>query len=198
LCGRYSLLTEDEIIEVREMLKKMSVNIAKDEFEQVDGGKKEVCPTDRSPVITMDKASGGIGFENLKWGFKKWQGSGVIINARSETLKTVGMFSRLLNVGRCVVPAGEYYEWGKAPKKKHIVKDKEGNLLYMAGLYRDTDDGREFVIITKNALGEVTKIHDRMPVVLLASQIEDWLNGGLSPEMITALDFNAVVVCAEI
>jgi putative SOS response-associated peptidase YedK len=58
---------------------------------------------------------------------------------------------------------------------------------------------REFVIITKDAYGVVAAIHDRMPVILRANQIEAWLNGALTPEEITRLDFNAAVApCGEV
>jgi putative SOS response-associated peptidase YedK len=46
-------------------------------------------------------------------------------------------------------------------------------------------------VIIKEAFGDVEKIHNRMPVILRAEQIENWLNGNLPPEEITRLDFNA-------
>jgi len=73
------------------------------------------------------------------------------------------------------------------------MKDKEGNLLFMAGLYREAEEGKEFVIITKDAYGDVTDIHDRMPVILRANQIEKWLNGELSPDDIVKMNFNVSV-----
>ena len=193
ICGRYSVLTEDEIIEIREVIRDVSLRIANDSFDFASPN-TEVFPADRAPVIT-GQGHGEVSFENLRWGFKKWDGKGVIINARAETLKTKGMFSRLLTVGRCVVPAGEYYEWQKSGREKikHFIKDTEGNLLFITGLYQDASDGREFVIITKDAYGDVTEIHDRMPVILRANQIEDWLSGKLSPDDIVKMDFNVAV-----
>ena len=169
------------------------MRIVKDEFEEYTERPGEVRPTNQAPVITSGK--GGISFENLKWGFKKWSGAGVIINARSETIKTTGMFKTLLNAGRCVVPAADFYEWQRLEKgkRKHYAKDKDGNLLFFAGLYRDTDEGREFVIITKEATGEVAAIHDRMPVILRVNQIEPWLNGDISPDDLKTLEYDLSV-----
>lgn len=197
ICGRYAVLTEDEIIEVRQIIQEISLRLVKDDLDEYRPKTGEVRPTDHAPVIAMK--DDGVLFENLKWGFKKWNGSGVIINARSETLQTVDMFSKCLKAGRCVVPAGEYFEWEQLSggKRKHHMKDKKGNLLYMAGLYRDTNEGREFVIITKNASGDAAKIHDRMPVILRVDQIEAWLSGKLAPEDITKLDFNVDAVPFE-
>jgi putative SOS response-associated peptidase YedK len=194
MCGRYSVLTEDEIIEIRKILRDWALKIVKDDFEDYDKEDGEVFPTDHAPVITMNES--GVTFENLRWGFKKWDGKGVIINARVETIQTQNIFAPHLTAGRCVVPAGEYFEWERVGKArvKHFVKDKEGNLLFMAGLYRETKDGREFVIITKDAHGDILQIHDRMPVILRTDQIEPWLNGTLSPNEIVSEAFNAEVV----
>jgi putative SOS response-associated peptidase YedK len=172
--------------------------IANDSFDEYSPPTEEVFPTNHAPVI-ISGGQGAVSFENLSWGFKKWDGKGVIINARAETIQTKNMFSHLLTAGRCVVPAGEYYEWKKSgrDKIKHFMKDKEGNLLFMAGLYRETADGREFVIITKDAYGDVTDVHDRMPVILRVDQIEAWLNGKLSPDDIIKMDFNVSVKPCE-
>lgn len=209
MCGRYSVLTEDEIIEIRSILHDISLRLSRDDLENYEASPGEVRPTDKSPIIAMN--SDGISFESAKFGFKKWDGKGVIINARSDTLqKPNNMFSKIKNIGRCVVPAKEYYEWKeqngddnaklktKKKKIKHFIKDKAGNLLFFAGLYQDTHEGREFVIITKDAHGDVTDIHDRMPVILLVNQLEHWLNGELTPDDITKMDFNASVApCDE-
>jgi putative SOS response-associated peptidase YedK len=196
MCGRYSVLTEDEIIEVRSIIQELSLRLVRDDLENYEARPGEVRPTDKAPVITQNKD--GVAFESARFGFKKWDGKGVIINARSETMQSKSMFSK--NVGRCVVPASEYYEWKveadnggrkKPVKLKHFVKDKEGNLLFFAGLYRDGDDGREFVIITKEPCGEIVDLHDRMPVCLRVNQIEEWLNGKLTPDEIVKMEFNA-------
>lgn len=203
MCGRYSVLTEDEIIEIRSILHDISMRLVRDDLEHYETRPGEIRPTDQAPVIAMNRD--GLSFENAAFGFKKWDGKGVIINARSETIQTKGMFSKLLAVGRCVVPAKEYYEWkdqsddpdaqpkAKKKKVKHFIKDRDGNLLFFAGLYRDTPDGREFVIITKGAFGEVTDMHDRMPVILRVNQLESWLSGALSPDDIMKMDFHTAV-----
>jgi putative SOS response-associated peptidase YedK len=203
MCGRYSTLTEDEIIEVRSIIQSLSLRLTRDDLEDYEARPGEIRPTDKAPVIT--RGHDGIAFESAKFGFKKWDGKGVIINARSETIKTTRTFSGLLDARRCVVPAKEFYEWKvqavddevafkKKPKKtKCFVKDTEGNLLFFAGLYRDGDDGREFVVITKEPCGEVVNLHDRMPVILRVNQIEAWLSGELSPDDIVRMEFNASV-----
>lgn len=192
MCGRYTVLTEDEIIKIREILREISLNLVRDEIGtggEEGAERKEVFPTNTSPVITRDKL--GVNFENIKWGFKKWQQEGVIINARAETIREKSVFAKHLFTGRCVVPAGKFFEWEKIEKgkRRYYAKDREGNLLFMAGLYRNVRDNesecgfsREFVIITKESVRDINRIHSRMPVLLRTDQIEPWLSGRLSPE----------------
>ena len=174
----------------------MSWRILNDDLDKRDTYDGEVRPTNTAPVI-VPHGPKTVSIENLRWGFKKWDGQGVIINARVETLHQKAMFSKLLYTGRCVVPASVYYEWEKVgrDKVKHLIKDKSGNLLFMAGLYRESPDGgREFVIITKDPDEEVKKIHDRMPAILRVDQIEDWFTGRLTPDDISKTSFNMDVV----
>ena len=191
MCGRYSVLTEDEIIEVRQVLKDVSLALARDELENYDNQKKETAPTDMSPVVTS--GGGGFAFEYAKFGFLRWDGKGVIINARSETAKEKSMFKNHVRTGRCIIPASGYFEWKKeeAAKKKlkHLIKDPKGNLLFMAGLYRDGAEGREFVILTKAPHESVCEIHDRMPVILPPDKIEPWLGGTLPVDELALLDY---------
>lgn len=198
MCGRYSVLSEDDVIAVREIIKEVSLKLARDELgDYTTEERTEVFPTNHAPVVTSNGDE--LAFEHAQFGFTKWDGKGVIINVRSETVQEKSMFKKHVTSGRCIVPAGEYYEWKKSgrDKIKHLIKDEEGNLLFFTGLYREVPEGREFVIITKDAYGDVTDIHNRMPVILRADQIELWLNGKLSPEDIVKMDFNALVVPCE-
>ena len=170
-------MLEKEIIEIREIIKSISIKLARDEVDEYTVTRTEIAPTDKSPIITSNDEE--IAFELGKFGFEKWDGKGVIINARSETILEKSMFKKHITNGRCVVPASGYYEWklskeGKNKKIKHMIKDKASNLLFMAGLWREGKDGREFVVITKDPVGIVTEIHDRMPVILRVDQIEAW------------------------
>ena len=192
MCGRYSVLTEDEIIEVRSIIRELSLRLARDELESYEADRQEIAPTNRAPVITGD--GDALAFELGQFGFERWDGKGVIINARAETAHEKSMFRNRLNKGRCIIPANGYYEWklpveGQKQKVKHLIKDKHGNLLFMAGLYKDGKNGREFVVITKEAYGGVKDIHGRMPVMLRTDQLEAWLSGVMPVEALTSLDF---------
>jgi len=199
MCGRYSVLTEKEIIDIREILQEISLRIVRDDFLQYDEKPGEIRPTNKAPVIVRHDE--GVSFESQRFGFKRVNNPGIIINARSDTLEQKYTFSHLLKSGRCVVPAAEFFEWkdnGKSKKIKHYARDKDGNILFFAGLYQDTEAGREFVIITKDSMGEMAKIHDRMPVILRADQIEQWLNGEIKPKDLLDMEFDLTVLpCDE-
>ncbi|MCL2377873.1 MAG: SOS response-associated peptidase [Defluviitaleaceae bacterium] len=195
MCGRYSAPAETDIIAICGILHDISLGIINDDFLEYVKTDDEVRPTNHAPVITC-LGNGTVSLQDMRWGFKKWDGKGgPVINARVETLTTKSMFAPLLKVGRMVVPANEYYEWKNIgrDKIKYSIKDAGGNALFMAGLYREGDDGREFVIITKDANEGIAEIHKRMPVILHANQIADWLTGKLSPDDIKNLDFNALL-----
>jgi len=193
MCGRYSVLTEDEVIEVREIIKSIALKLARDDFEHYEAPRQETAPTNRAPVITSN--GNELAFELVQFGFEKYDGKGVIINARAETITERATFKHHVRNGRCVVPASGYYEWkapekGKKKKIKHLITDKDGNLLFMAGLYREGKDRREFVIITKDPVGDVVDIHDRMPVILRTDQLETWLSGAMPIENLASLDYD--------
>ena len=197
MCGRYSVLTEEEIIAVREIIRNVSLRLARDELDNYEvTQQQEVFPTNHAPIVTSNGDE--LAFELGQFGFEKWDGKGVIINARSETIRERTMFKHLAGRGRCVVPASGYFEWKDEGKKiKHLIKDKQGNLLFMAGLYRDGMDGREFVVITKEPTGQIRDIHDRMPVMLRTDQLEAWLSGDMPIETLEHLEYECTGVPCE-
>ena len=160
--GRYQLADQDND-EVEEIIREVQRNI--------DGGAPiktgEIYPSNVVPVYQKE------GLKALSWGFPKWNCKGLIINARSETAAEKNMFSKALRERRCVIPATGFFEWarvsGKA-KDKYIFKVPGQRLLYMAG----TANGENFVIFTRTANQYMT-IHDRMPVILEAAEMDAWL-----------------------
>ena len=102
------------------------------------------------------------------WGFR-----GGMINARSETAE-----KRFRAASRVIVAADGFYEWtGPKDARQPIwFRPRDGGLLLLAGLAEVLPDGRlAFVVLTTEAAGEVARIHDRMPLVIPASRLDDWL-----------------------
>lgn len=183
MCGRYQLSTEEENSEIRRLLEEVSERYAgTEEYQRMKTG--EVFPSDIAPVLTREE--GGIIPRLLRWGFPAWQGKGLIINARRESLGEKPTFRGLLASHRCAVPASGFYEWqqaGAVKKKDKYYLYEPGRVIYLAGLYTLVKDreGRAYpayVIITTSADPVVGRIHDRMPVIFDRSAMERWLEPG--------------------
>ena len=148
-----------------------------------------VAPTQRASVI-LDRGTGRQ-VTQLGWGLlpfwakaKGLQGS--TINARIETVATKPAFRAAFKKRRCVVPMAGYYEWSVSPEdgKKDPWFIHAAELLLAAGLWEDTsellDEGNlgTFTVITGDSGGVSADIHDRMPVWIPVSLVNDWLAAG--------------------
>ena len=84
------------------------------------------------------------------------------------------MFADALKNRRIIVPARGFYEW--APDRtRYRFYPADGSLFYMAGVYCRYDGKNRFVILTREADETVRPIHDRMPVLLQAKDLEEWI-----------------------
>ncbi|MDE6940578.1 MAG: SOS response-associated peptidase [Lachnospiraceae bacterium] len=136
-------------------------------------GNGDVFPTDDAAVII--KGAGGMKLSRIKWGYPGINGSGVIINARAESVLDKKMFQGGIRRRRAVIPAGHFYEWSRS-KEKNTFRRRDRDTVCMAGFYDLTDAGERFVIITTQANGSMIKVHDRMPLILEKGQIKEWLS----------------------
>jgi len=109
-----------------------------------------------------------------------------MINARSETAATTSAFRTSVAKRRCLVPADGWYEWkrdGKA-KQPYFMTRPDGHSIAMAGLWtvwRDpaNKDGPPVVsaaVLTTDAIGQLSDIHDRMPLLMTPDSWESWLD----------------------
>ena len=181
MCGRFVIIDDAGIAEVNKILHEIGLKYDGTGIAVKTG---EIFPTDSVPVciIKDDKPTLTL----MKWGFPKWDGKGVIINARAETVAAKGMFAQSFALRRCVVPSTGFYEWGKTDgraKQKYRFNDPCGPMLYMAGVYSCYPSANQaeqltekFVILTCDASAAISDIHDRMPVILHKNEIVRWLS----------------------
>ena len=131
----------------------------------------DIRPGERAPVIVEGKTKPLV--VPMTWGI---QGNGnLIINARKETLWEKPTFRNLIQHRRCLLPASCFYEWDSS-KHKATLYGENDETLFLAGVYQQEAEGGRFVIITAPADETVRPIHDRMPVRIPASLIDDWLS----------------------
>lgn len=109
---------------------------------------------------------------------KDWKAA--TINARIEEAADKPSFRGPWRHGRCLIPAGGYYEWtgDRTPKQPHLFQ-AAGNeaTLWFAGLISQWRDLLTCTIVTRAANDSVEPIHDRMPVILDTAEREAWLGG---------------------
>ena len=168
MCGRYQVVTEEA--ELREIIFNALNGSDMDTKSYLLG--TEVFPTNQLPVLI--NASNEKTAKIYKWGFPQYKGSGVIINARSETIETKPTFASRFRYTRCLVPSSGFYEWSGS-RQKYRFTLPDDNVLYMAGLWGDFGGEPCYVIITKDADENVRDVHSRMPLVLRRSELDGWL-----------------------
>ena len=167
MCCRFLFGLEDDE-ELYGYVKKMEMMYRK-LYPSIPFPRGEVFPSDT--VCVYLQKEGKITLQNMKWGFSSLS-KNLIINAKSETLKERVMFKNILG-NRCVILANAFFEWSQdASHQKYIFRRKNGP-IYLAGLYKEDP----FVIITKEASGVMKDMHSRMPLILEAKDVKNYLLG---------------------
>lgn len=169
MCGRYTLFTEEQTEDIRNIIREVQ---EKQPENNMKSG--EIFPTNTAPIL---KAEGSqLGADLAIWGFPKFDGKGVIINARSETAEQKKMFRESLLTRRCVIPSTGFYEWSQDERKqKYLFRLPDTTALYMAGFYNELKGERRYVILTADANSSISDVHNRMPVVLDRNSLIDWV-----------------------
>lgn len=181
MCGRYNF-TAEQVEEIARMVQEINKRLS---GNTVRTG--EVRPTDLAAVVTPQ------GPAAMSWGFPHFKGSGVIINAKSETVTEKRMFRDSAVSRRCLIPSTGFYEWGtaedhqlslfepapsaKTGKTKYLFNLPDMDVLYMAGFWKrfQGEEAPRFVILTTAANSSIGDIHNRMPVVLRREEWPMWL-----------------------
>jgi putative SOS response-associated peptidase YedK len=110
-----------------------------------------------------------------------------MINARADSAAKKPAFRTALAKRRCLLPADGWYEWRRDGKRKQpfYMTTTDGSSLALAGLWstwRDPNADPEepplvtCAVLTTDAVGQLTEIHDRMPLVLEPDDWQRWLD----------------------
>ena len=152
----------------------------------------EVRPTDIVPTIASSP-SGSRKVYPMLWGFSAKGVDRPIVNCRVESAAEKPLWKDAWKSHRCIVPASYYFEWehlftaaGKSKAgDKYMIQPRGAEVCYLAGLYR-LEEFRDlkypvFTILTKTPSQELSRLHDRMPVILPAEMIDDWIRPDSNP-----------------
>lgn len=166
MCGRY-YVDDETAREIERIVRQVDERLS-----AMEPG--DIRPTDMATVLVNN--AGIIDCSRKRWGIP---GAGqdqskLIINGRAETVNEKIMFRDQMKRHRIVIPAAGFYEWNAAGEKNIFYREKS-RILYMAGFYKRYEDVDRFVILTTAANESMSPVHDRMPLILEASELEKWL-----------------------
>jgi putative SOS response-associated peptidase YedK len=192
MCGRYATSRSSaDLSSVFDALNETADRLAAD---------YNVAPTDPVPVVRVSERGGGPVLNVARWGLvppwaKDPRVGARMINARAETIASSRAYARPFAQRRCLVPADGWYEWRLSPaplarplrrgtgRQAYFITPTDGSVLAFAGVWtawsgRKPGDGLlTFSVVTTAALGDLTLVHDRMPLVLPPSRWSSWLAG---------------------
>ena len=147
-----------------------------------------VAPTQSALVVRRHPDCGERRLDTLTWGLipsfnKDAKGGRKPINARAETIASFGIVRGAFQARRCIVPIDAFYEWETTStgKQPYAFARADGTpALAIAGLWESWRDPageirRTFTIATTAANGFMSRIHDRMPVILEPDAWSTWL-----------------------
>lgn len=164
MCGRY--FVDDAVFsEIKKIVSAIRADIQKQQAG-------DIYPSRKALVLTGKGQ--GLSAEEMFWGFPGYYKKGLLINARGETILERKTFRDSVLHRRCIIPAGHFYEWDSGKNKAAFLR-KDGTVLYMAGCYRRFENEDCFVIITTQANNSVSRVHDRMPLILEKDELKAWL-----------------------
>ena len=203
MCTRYAL--EKDLPELREIIDAALRSLLAQRFVDTharpmitDG---EVRPTDIVPVIAPD-AKGRRAVFPMQWGFLATDNRRTLFNARVETAGERPTFRDAWRSHRCIIPASYYFEWQhlKNPDGREKIGDKYAiqpagcTITWLCGLYRIENGYPVFVVLTKEPTAELSKIHDRMPLMLPKDKIGAWINPSSDPADLLSYALSDMVI----
>lgn len=139
-----------------------------------------ITPGTQIPMFTRPEKS--VVFQSSHWGFLPAWVTDVKaptpINAKAETVATSKYFRHAFSKHRGLVPADGYFEWRQTDegKKPYYIRHKDGDLLFMAGIWEPAETGSTCAVITQPAAAPVEFIHNRMPMLLDPECRWGWLD----------------------
>ena len=203
MCTRYAL--EKDLPELKDIIDSVSRSLLAKKFLDTharpivtDG---EVRPTDIVPVIAPN-SKGVRTIYPMQWGYLNKEGKRTLFNARIETAAVKQTFKDSWQYQRCIIPASYYFEWQhfKSPDGKEKTGDKFAiqpagyTVTWLCGLYRIENGYPVFVVLTKEPTVKLSQIHDRMPVMLPADKIDEWINPASNPADILPFALENVII----
>lgn len=184
MCGRaYQTYTEDELYAryINERAKRNPLGLKPN---------YNLAPTQLSPVVLVKDGDRSISL--FRWGLIPFWAKDLksaskysLINARGEEIAEKRSYKDAFQKRRCIVPLSGFFEWQRvSPKDKtpFAIHLKNAPIMSVAGVWEQwkSDTTGEIVdsfsIVTTDANSFMSRIHDRMPVILPPEKEAEWLD----------------------
>ncbi|MBJ8338388.1 SOS response-associated peptidase [Antrihabitans sp. YC3-6] len=203
MCGRYATTVNPGLL-AAELDAYDETDPLEDLTPEEEGPNFNVAPTTKVVAVVKrhDRADPDAGaalrIRRMRWGLiPRWTKPaepGVpakgkpLFNARADTATTTPAFRDAVKTKRCLVPMDGWYEWltepgpdGKPAKVPFFMTPADGSRLYMAGLWSVWRDGDRppllsCTILTTDSVGELARIHNRMPLIMPSDAWDRWLD----------------------
>ncbi|MEB3020009.1 SOS response-associated peptidase [[Mycobacterium] crassicus] len=198
MCGRFAVTTDPALLAEQ-------IDAINEVPATADPGPNyNVAPTDSIATVVSRHAEPGDDptrrVRLMRWGLvPPWTKAGpdgtpvaggpLLINARADKVTTSPAYRAAAEHKRCLVPMDGFYEWRVDPHEPGAKAGKtpfylhgDGAMLFAAGLWSVWRPDRRFdpllsvTIITTAAVGELARIHDRMPLLLPENRWDRWLD----------------------
>jgi len=153
--------------------------------------RSNIAPTEPIAVVTQEGLNRH--FRLMRWGLlpgwlKDPEGFPLLFNARGETIADKPAFRSAVRHRRCLIPADGFYEWANGGRRKipFRIRRPNGKSFAMAGLWEPYAhaNGSEIdtaTIVTTDANGTVSSLHNRMPVIIPEEHFALWLESESHP-----------------
>ncbi|WP_020525177.1 SOS response-associated peptidase [Catelliglobosispora koreensis] len=200
MCGRYaSTKTKLQLAETFHVSADYAADGVREDYNVAP---TKTAPAILSTLAKDDPAAQMVRrLEMLRWGLippwaKDLKIGAKMVNARAETISDKPSYRRPFAARRCLIPLDGFYEWveedqgGPKPvKQPYFLRPKDGGILAAAGVWErwhDPDKPKDdpdawlhsfvIIIITTDATDDVGRVHDRMPMIVLPEQWDEWLD----------------------
>lgn len=183
MCGRFTkMYTWEELVRLYRLTDPYMISNLQPRYN--------ICPTSEIDVVVRGEDKHAL--VPTRWGsIPTWWSKPLkeikmaTFNARAETVTEKPMFRDSFKKRRCHIPASGYYEWRDTPegKQPYYFTRRDGQPMTIAGLWWNWNDkatgedlkSATMVITEPNKFA--AEFHDRMPVILEASDFEQWDRG---------------------
>lgn len=191
MCNRYTIAAPERLKVAQlagEIIAKAFTGLA---------ARYNISPSEMLPILARDDGDAWHA-TTMKWGFipyfdKSAKPQKAPLNAKSETVLSLGIFRQAAQRRRCLLPADGFFEWhhlSETFKVPHYFYFRDHRPFYFAGIYETATEIHPptCALLTTAPLPTVEPFHSRSPLILDDEQARIWSRAGsMTEETLSAI-----------